>query len=88
MASKKVLKNWEGVELTETLFDTMETTTELQNELGTSVSADQVVERLASKGKTYTKKQVVASLARLDTTCGLLKKHEPIKVTTYSIKED
>lgn len=84
MAIKKDMKNWNGVELTETLFDVMESV----NELKGKVSADQVVDHLASKGKTYTKKSVVASLARLDTHCGLLRKHEPIKVTTYEILEN
>lgn len=84
MAVKKDMKNWNGVELTETLFDVMESV----NELKGKVSADQVVNHLASKGKTYTKKSVVASLARLDTHCGLLRKHEPIKVTTYEILEN
>lgn len=84
MAVKKDMKNWNGVELTETLFDVMESV----NELKGKVSADQVVNYLASKGKTYTKKSVVASLARLDTHCGLLRKHEPIKVTTYEILEN
>lgn len=84
MAVKKDMKNWNGVELTETLFDVMESV----NELKGKVSADQVVDHLASKGKTYTKKSVVASLARLDTHCGLLRKHEPIKVTTYEILEN
>lgn len=84
MATKKDMKNWNGVELTETLFDVMESV----NELKGKVSADQVVDHLASKGKTYTKKSVVASLARLDTHCGLLRKHEPIKVTTYEILEN
>ena len=84
MATKKDMKNWNGVELTETLFDVMESV----NELKGKVSADQVVDYLASKGKTYTKKSVVASLARLDTHCGLLRKHEPIKVTTYEILEN
>lgn len=84
MATKKDMKNWNGVELTETLFDVMESV----NELKGRVSADQVVDHLASKGKTYTKKSVVASLARLDTHCGLLRKHEPIKVTTYEILEN
>ena len=84
MAVKKEMKNWNGVELTETLFDVMESV----NELKGRVSADQVVDHLASKGKTYTKKSVVASLARLDTHCGLLRKHEPIKVTTYEILEN
>ena len=81
MATNKDMKNWNGVELTETLFDVMESV----NELKGKVSADQVVDHLASKGKTYTKKSVVASLARLDTHCGLLRKHEPIKVTTYEL---
>lgn len=84
MAVKKEMKNWNGVELTETLYDVMESV----NELKGKVSADQVVDHLASKGKTYTKKSVVASLARLDTHCGLLRKHEPIKVTTYEILEN
>ena len=84
MAVKKDMKNWNVVELTETLFDVMESV----NELKGKVSADQVVDHLASKGKTYTKKSVVASLARLDTHCGLLRKHEPIKVTTYEILEN
>ena len=84
MATKKDMKNWNGVELTETLFDVMESV----NELKGKVSADHVVDHLASKGKTYTKKSVVASLARLDTHCGLLRKHEPIKVTTYEILEN
>ena len=84
MATKKDMKNWNGVELTETLFDVIESV----NELKGKVSADQVVDHLASKGKTYTKKSVVASLARLDTHCGLLRKHEPIKVTTYEILEN
>lgn len=84
MAVKKDMKNWNGVELTETLYDVMESV----NELKGKVSADQVVDHLASKGKTYTKKSVVASLARLDTHCGLLRKHEPIKVTTYEILEN
>ena len=84
MAVKKEMKNWNGVELTETLFDVMESV----NELKGKVSADQVVDHLASKGKTYTKKSVVASLARLDTHCGLLRKHEPVKVTTYEILEN
>lgn len=84
MAVKKDMKNWNGVELTETLFDVMESV----NELKGKVSADQVVDHLASKGKTYTKKSVVASLARLDTHCGLLRKHEPVKVTTYEILEN
>jgi len=84
MAVKKEMKNWNGVELTETLYDVMESV----NELKGKVSADQIVDHLASKGKTYTKKSVVASLARLDTHCGLLRKHEPIKVTTYEILEN
>lgn len=84
MATKKNMKNWNGVELTETLFDVMESSAELEGKF----SADQVVDHLASKGKTYTKKSVVASLARLDTHCGLLRKHEPIKVTTYEILEN
>lgn len=84
MATKKDMKNWNGVELTETLFDVMESV----NELKGKVSADQVVDHLASKGKTYTKKSVVASLARLDTHCGLLRKHEPVKVTTYELLEN
>lgn len=84
MATKKEMKKWGKVELTETLYDVMESV----NELNGKVSADQVVEHLASKGKTYTKKSVVASLARLDTHHGLLRKHEPIKVTTYEPLEE
>ena len=65
MATKKNMKNWNGVELTETLFDVMESSAELE-------------------GK-FSAKQVVASLARLNTTCGLLVKHEPVKVTLYEL---
>ena len=81
MASKKELKNWNGIELTETLFDVMESSAELEGKF----SAKQVVEHLQTKGKNYTEKQVIASLARLNTTCGLLVKHEPIKVTLYEL---
>lgn len=88
MATKKEMKNFKGVELTETLFDVVSATKVIQEETGKPVSADQIVEYFANTEKTYTKKSIVASLARLDTTCGLLKKNEPIKVTTYEIKKE
>lgn len=34
------------------------------------------------------KKSIIATLARLEKTHGLLKKNEPIKVTTYEIAEN
>ena len=33
-------------------------------------------------------KSAIATLARLEKTHGLLKKNEPVKVTTYEIAED
>lgn len=87
MAAKKELKKWGNLELTPTMYDVIEGATEVAKSKK-AFCADDVVAYLTSQGKTYSKKSVVASLARLNTTCGVLKKNEPIKVTTYEINEE
>ena len=53
------------------------------------LSGREVFAILSEKGNEVglTEKGVVSTLARLNTHHGLLKKHEPIKVTTYEVAE-
>lgn len=78
MAIKKEKYNIKGVELTENEKKVYEKVVELgevnYNDIAT--------------GCDITTKCAIATLARLEKTHGLLRKNEPVKVTTYEIAED
>lgn len=79
MATKKELFNVKGVEMTaheKIVFDKVV-------ELARPVSYKEI-----AKECNISEKSACATLARLNATKGVLKKNEPIKVTTYEINED
>lgn len=78
MATKKELFEVRGVKLTAHEKDIYERVIAL----GKACSYNDLITNESEK------KSVIATLARLEKTHGLLKKNEPIKVTTYEIKED
>lgn len=79
MATKKELFNVKGVEMTaheKMVFDKVV-------ELARPVSYKEI-----AKECNISEKSACATLARLNSTKGVLKKNEPIKITTYEINED
>ena len=78
MAKTKETFNVKGVELTAHEKNVYEKVVELgkvdYNQIATSCNVSP--------------KSAIATLARLEKTHGLLKKNEPVKVTTYEIAED
>ena len=76
MATKKVLFNVKGVEMTQNEKNVFEKVVEM---------AKPVNYKEIASACGISEKSACATLARLQATKGVLKKNEPIKVTTYEI---
>ena len=72
-----------GLELTQTMADTYNTI--LDNFKGVKFTAKEVREKLNQQGKNYNDKQIIASVARLESTYEVLNKYIPNTSTTYEI---